>query len=123
MGLNRQLRAETRLSVYFILFLATGTGGFGGEVGAIVDLLSKSTCADNESTTNGAFGREVGAIVDLLSKSTCADNESTTNSAFGGEVGAIVDLLSKSTRADNESTTKRVLIKKKGFSFSADVLY
>ena len=69
MGLNRQLRAETRLSVYFILFLATGTGG------------------------------------------------------FGGEVGAIVDLLSKSTRADNESTTKRVLIKKKGFSFSADVLY
>ena len=66
---------------------------------------------------------EDGVIVNLLSKSTHADNESTTNSAFGGEVGAIADLLSKSTRADNESTTKRVLFMKKGFSFSADVLY
>ena len=72
---------------------------------------------------SSGFEEERGAIVDLFTQNVFSGNESTTNSAFGGEVGAIVDLLSKSTRADNESTTKRVLFMKKGFSFSADVLY
>ena len=70
-----------------------------------------------------AFREDQGAIADLFTKNGFSGNESTTNSAFRGEGGAIADLLSKSTRADNESTTKRVLFMKKGFSFSADVLY